>query len=169
MSIGFGYRDGDSFENITLCDKQELIDLFYPVGTCIWSTSTGFNPSESIGGSWSRITYSGVPRFAENNNPRNTGGSWQHQHAIPIGWDGHKGQATRTTFYYWYNAEMLPFYGSYVPTGWQTRSQATMDIEQGSSPLRAAYTSNQFVDSNTGSMGSATIPYYTINCWERVA
>lgn len=170
MSIGFGYRDGDSFENITLCDKQELIDLFYPVGTCIWSTSTEFNPSESIGGSWSRITYSGIPRFAEDNNPRETGGSWQHKHSIPLGWDGHKGQSINTTFYYWYNSDFLPSQGSYVVNGWQTRNNATMAVEQGSNPLRLAYTSPQFINEDpNGQDGAAVVPFYTINCWERVA
>lgn len=163
MSIGFGYRDGDSFENITLCDKQELIDLFYPVGTCIWSTSTKFNPSESIGGSWSRITYSGVPRFAENNKPRVSGGSWQHKHSMPLGWDG-------PTFYYWYSSGLRPFHGSYVVRGWQIRNSATTSVEQGNNLLRVGYTSSSFTNEDpSGQTGTPVVPFYTINCWERVA
>lgn len=169
MSIGFGYRSGSSFETITLCDKQELLDLFYPVGSCLWSVDGSFNPASTIGGSWTQITYSGVPRFAENSNPRQTGGSWQHKHRMPFGWDGHKGAAQNTTFYYWYNSDLLPSDGSNVVNGWQTRINATMAVEQGSNPLRLAYVSTQFVSDDTGSMGTACVPYYTIVCWERVA
>lgn len=169
MSIGFGYRDGDSFESITLCDKQELLDLFYPVGSCLWSVNGSLNPAATIGGSWTQIKYSGVVRFAEDANPTQTGGAWQHKHVMPFGWDGHKNQAQNTTFYYWYNADFLPTYGSYVVNGWQTRREATMAVDQSGNLLRVGYTSDQFTADNTSNMGNACVPWYTVMCWQRVA
>lgn len=169
MSIGLGYRDGDSFEIITLCDKQELLDLFYPVGSCLWSVNGNLKPASTIGGSWAQIKRSAVLRFAEDFTPRRFGGSWQHQHIMPFGWDGHKGAAQNTTFYYWYNSNLLPQYGSCVVNGWQTRGSATMAVEQGSNLLRLGYTSNPFSDGDTGNMGAACVPWFTVICWERVA
>lgn len=169
MSIGFGYRNGDDFESIELCDRQELLDLFYPVGSCLWSVNGNLNPAATIGGSWTQIKYSGVVRLAEDASPTQTGGSWQHKHIIPLGWDGHKGTAQNTTFYYWYNSDLMPSYGSYVVTGWQTRRSATMAVEQGSNPLRLAYTSDPFRSNDVGSMDGACVPWYTMMCWRRVA
>lgn len=61
--IGFGKmaeREGFDFGGDVYYKNTELIDLFYPIGSYLYTSNTSYNPNSALGGTWTSSTSNGV-------------------------------------------------------------------------------------------------------------
>lgn len=158
MSIGFGYRNGDDFESITLLDKQELLDFLYPVGS-VFFCYTDMSPAEIMGGSWTSLGNDRLIRIVNDTSRLlETGGSWSHKHLTTIGFDQHKGQTTNVEQYMWVDNGGFPNYGSEVLNA-MVASYITGAATASARLGRFAYTQDNITE----------LPYIMIRGWYRTA
>lgn len=96
---------------------EDYRDVLYPVGSVIFSANDDFNPSETIGGSWNKITYNGYLRFANEASASSTGGEWNHTHKDAFGWEAPDSNSIK--FWGWRDSQGFAAYGTDVITGTQ--------------------------------------------------
>ena len=141
---------------------EDYRDTLYPVGSVILSASDDFNPSETIGGSWTKIQYNGYMRFANVKSTGSSGGAWQHYHRDSFGWEAPDSNSIR--FYGWRAADGTAAYGTEVVSGTQLFSYriANGDFQMGS--LQSGLTRINHVETV-----SVEPPYLALTAWQRVA
>lgn len=141
---------------------EDYRDTLYPVGSVILSANDDFNPSETIGGSWSKINNDAYMRFANTKSTTSTGGEWNHTHKDAFGWEAPDSESIR--FWGWRDASGFAAYGTDVITGTQ---QWTYRIVNGDFQM----VSNQGGPTRVNKVETVIVepPYLALAAWQRVA
>lgn len=141
---------------------EDYRDTLYPVGSVIFSASDDFNPSETIGGSWTKIQYNGYMRFANVKSTGSSGGDWQHKHRDAFGWEAPDSNSIQ--FWGWRGADGSAAFGTEVVGDTQhfvyriTNGNFQM-ISNQAGPTRLNHVETVVVEP----------PYLALAAWQRVA
>lgn len=141
---------------------EDYRDVLYPVGSVILSADDDFNPSETIGGSWNKITYNGYLRFANTKSTASTGGDWNHKHRDAFGWEAPDSKSIR--FWGWRGAEGFSSFGTEVVTGTHHWSYRIVNGDFEMTSIASGPTRLNYVETV-----STEPPYMALAAWQRVA
>lgn len=141
---------------------EDYRDTLYPVGSVILSANDNFNPSETIGGSWTKIQYNGYMRFANVASTGSNGGDWQHYHRDAFGWEAPDSHSIK--FWGWRAADGSASYGTEVVMGTQHFVYRIVNGDFEMASLEGGPTRLNHVETVT-----VEPPYLALAAWQRVA
>lgn len=128
--------------------KKVSLDYVHPVGEIFISVDASFNPNNTWGGVWQKLTDKFLVGAGNEYTLGATGGNKTHYHNLPIGFD-------QTHFYG--SVTMQNDYGSIV-----TQAQHATVVSSSNYPSTATRTSY--------SSASGTLPpYQAVYMWQRTA
>ena len=150
-------RDAPKVVVTATMSRSEMLDLFYPVGTCYVTVDNSFNPNEAWGGTWVKLS--------EGQNVIQAGSTFK------FGTTG--GEATHTLTVNEMPSHRHPASQSYDTNGWQSFSGGFLRFNTPATSGGTGWSDNAYptlIGLTGGSQAHNNMPPYVAgNIWKRTA